>query len=215
MCFSATASFTSGVVLSTLGVQTLTKVNSKKEIPFASLPLLFGLQQITEGFVWISISESSSTCTTISSYGFLFFAFILWPALIPFVASYGESNKLRRKIFNIFQFGGILVSLYFLYFLSTIKLSTFVIKNSISYYLPSPYQFEVAGAYVFFTCGSLLFSKKNIIRNFGAISTVAVAITYYNYRYTFTSVWCFFAAILSLTIYWHFYRQSKKVMKRK
>ena len=46
MCFSATASFITGGVLSAVGVVTIKKAEKKSEIPFASIPLLFGIQQM-------------------------------------------------------------------------------------------------------------------------------------------------------------------------
>ena len=49
MCFSATASFTVGVVLSVIGVVTIKMTRRKEEIPFAMIPLLFGIQQFIEG----------------------------------------------------------------------------------------------------------------------------------------------------------------------
>jgi hypothetical protein len=44
MCFSATASFVAGTTLSTIGVVTITKVKQRSELPFALIPLLFGIQ---------------------------------------------------------------------------------------------------------------------------------------------------------------------------
>ena len=57
MCFSATASFSAGAVLTGLGAVSLSKASSPREYPFASIPLLFGIQQITEGFVWLSMTH--------------------------------------------------------------------------------------------------------------------------------------------------------------
>lgn len=51
MCFSASASFIAGASLSAIGVATLRRVESKKEIPFATIPLLFGIQQLIEGVI--------------------------------------------------------------------------------------------------------------------------------------------------------------------
>ena len=49
MCFSATASFISGTALCAIGVATLKQTKASAEIPFALIPLLFGIQQLTEG----------------------------------------------------------------------------------------------------------------------------------------------------------------------
>jgi len=42
MCFSATASFVAGTSLSAI------------ELPFAMIPLLFGIQQLVEGIIWLT-----------------------------------------------------------------------------------------------------------------------------------------------------------------
>lgn len=42
MCFTATASFVAGIALSVLGVFTLRATRRKVEVPFASIPLMFG-----------------------------------------------------------------------------------------------------------------------------------------------------------------------------
>ena len=51
MCFSATASFIAGTTLSVVGVATLRKTEARTELPFAMIPLLFGIQQLIEGVI--------------------------------------------------------------------------------------------------------------------------------------------------------------------
>ena len=43
MCFSAAASLIAGTALSGFGVVALTKTQARSEIPFAMIPLLFGI----------------------------------------------------------------------------------------------------------------------------------------------------------------------------
>ena len=75
MCFSATASFTAGITLSALGVATLTQVSSRREILLGSFPLLFAVQQFSEGLVWLTLGQTSlSSINSLVTYSFLFFA---------------------------------------------------------------------------------------------------------------------------------------------
>jgi hypothetical protein len=60
MCFSATASFGASVVLGTIGVATLTKVKERAQVPFAIIPIMFAVQQFTEGILWIGLSDLRS-----------------------------------------------------------------------------------------------------------------------------------------------------------
>ena len=70
MCFSATASFTAGAVL--LGVGTLTLRSAlasrhshrRRDLPFAAIPLLFAIQQLIEGVVWLTVSAEAPPLST-------------------------------------------------------------------------------------------------------------------------------------------------------
>ena len=55
MCFSATANFVGSTALLGIGVVTLTKVKHRRELLFASLPILFAIHQFIEGFVWLGL----------------------------------------------------------------------------------------------------------------------------------------------------------------
>lgn len=81
MCFSATASLIAGGTLSTVGVLTISQAKTKKELPFASIPLLFGIQQLIEGAVWLSFSNSA--LNSISTYAYSMFSHVLWPIFVP------------------------------------------------------------------------------------------------------------------------------------
>ena len=52
MCFSASVSFVAGTSLLAAGAVTVRKARHKDELPFAAIPLLFGVQQLVEGVIW-------------------------------------------------------------------------------------------------------------------------------------------------------------------
>ena len=54
MCFSATASFTAGVLLLGAGALTVRSARSPRELPLAAIPRLFSIQQLIEGVVWLT-----------------------------------------------------------------------------------------------------------------------------------------------------------------
>ena len=55
MCFSAVANFVGSAALGAVGVVTLKKVKHRRELMFASLPILFAIHQFIEGFVWLGL----------------------------------------------------------------------------------------------------------------------------------------------------------------
>ena len=80
MCFSAGASFGAGAILSVVGVASIRKAQSPSKILFASIPLLFAMQQITEGFLWLSVTDPTyASLEQVTTFGFLFFAQVAWP----------------------------------------------------------------------------------------------------------------------------------------
>lgn len=207
MCFSSGASFIAGTALSATGIVTLKKTETKREIPFAAIPFLFGIQQISEGFVWLSLSSGGMAVNSVASYLFLFFAYVIWPIFIPFSAMLLEPDTSRKKLFSVFLVSGAALSFYFLFFLFTHPLISQVANKSIVYILSLSYGFQATSVYVLVTCGSLLFSSRKTIRIFGILTAVSFAAAYHFYTVALVSVWCFFAAILSGVIYWYFRRE--------
>ena len=55
MCFSPQADFTAGAVVTLVGVETLRRVRVRRELIVGALPLLFGIHQLVEGFVWLGL----------------------------------------------------------------------------------------------------------------------------------------------------------------
>lgn len=74
MCFSASASFGAGVVLSTIGIITFKKTEAKSQLVFASIPFIFAVQQISEGFLWLALANPSyAFLEKFTSHAFVFF----------------------------------------------------------------------------------------------------------------------------------------------
>lgn len=75
MCFSAGASFSAGAVLAVIGAASLKQVQRPSQIAFASIPMLFSIQQVAEGVLWVTLPDPSAITTQhVATYMFLFFA---------------------------------------------------------------------------------------------------------------------------------------------
>ena len=59
MCFSATASFSAGAVLLGIGALTVKSSHRRREMPLAAIPLLFAIQQLTEGVIWLTFRHEA------------------------------------------------------------------------------------------------------------------------------------------------------------
>lgn len=206
MCFSATASFVAGTALSATGVVTLSETKSKKERAFAAVPLLFGIQQIIEGAVWLSFQYGFSSLNKIVTYGFMLFAYVVWPTFMPFAVMSLEPDASRKKFLSMFLVLGLAVSAYLLYFIAVSPVTSEIVNKSIHYPAPKEYGIFVVAMYLFATCVSCLFSSHRIINLFGILSILSFSTAYYFFTTSFVSVWCFFAAILSIMVYLYFTR---------
>ncbi|WP_293678639.1 DUF6629 family protein [uncultured Phenylobacterium sp.] len=59
MCFSATASFSAGAALLVIGTVTARRAQRPRKLPFALIPVLFGVPQLIEGALWLSVPSSA------------------------------------------------------------------------------------------------------------------------------------------------------------
>ena len=86
MCFSATASLTAGSILLGVGVMTTRNARTGGERAYAAIPLLFAIQQLTEGVVWLSFGWGISAVTATATQLYSFFSHVLWPVYVPIAA---------------------------------------------------------------------------------------------------------------------------------
>ena len=208
MCFSATVSFIAGASLSAVGTATVKKTKRKEEIPFAMIPLLFGIQQISEGLVWLSFQLNAPLLNISMTYVYSLFSHVLWPIFIPFAIGLLETTPWRRKVLYGFQLIGIIIGLYLLYSIIKYPITSQSVNKSIEYVSPHFYVIPTLVLYFAATCFSTFFSSHRIINVFGALTLLFAYVAYQFYATTFISVWCFFAAILSLIVYLYFYHQK-------
>lgn len=204
MCFSATASFTAGTALTVVGVLTVRKSQGKRELPLALVPLLFGVQQLTEGVVWVSLGRDLPLLQSWATYIYSMFSHVVWPIVVPFAILLVEPRLWRRKAISAFLALGLAVGLYLLFFIVRFPVTARIRGDSIAYDSPHFYLPVVLVGYLAATCVSGLFSSHWCIRVFGLLAFVLAIVAAVVSITTFVSVWCFYAAILSLLVYVHF-----------
>lgn len=214
MCFSATASIIAGVSLSAIGVVTLKKVRRKAEIPLAMIPLLFGVQQLIEGMLWLSFRYEAAVLNVSMTYAFSLFSHVLWPIFVPFSIGLVEKIAWRKKVLLAFLFIGIAVGLYLLYMIVRFPVWSEVHEH-IVYVSPHFYQVPVMVLYLAATTIGALFSSDRIINLFGVLALLFSMVAYWIQATAFFSIWCFFAAILSSIIYLHFALKNRRTVPLK
>ncbi len=205
MCFSPEASFIASGGLAAVGVGSL-KFASKKQKLTALISLLFAVQQGLEGVQWLFINRGEQSL--LAGYGFVFFAYLLWPVYVPVAMYYLDRGS--RKILRWFIAMGAVSSLLSLIGLIMHPLNIHVVGQSIDYGVIVPVHFVGGILYSLAVFGALLMSHKPLLRLLDSIVLLAAVIAQLFYSATFASVWCFFAAITSSLILWYIYRSHKR-----
>jgi len=210
MCYSATASFVAGGALTVIGVITLRRAMSRAELPFAAIPLLFGIQQLIEGVIWLSFRYEVTELNHLATYLYTCFSHVLWPVYVPVAIGLLEQDPLRRKIIRYIGGIGAATALLLAVLIATQPLTTVVGKH-IVYTVEHHYEWPMMLLYIIATCMAPCCSSYPLIRLLGALTLLMFVATYWFYTAALFSVWCFFAAILSTIIYLYFRNERSLV----
>jgi hypothetical protein len=204
MCFSATASFSAGALLFGLGVLTLKAVRSPRELPFAAVPLLFAVQQLIEGVIWLTFSREAPLLSVVMTYAYSFFSHVLWPIYVPLAVLLIEPPGRRRQALGAFLVAGLGVGLYLLLMLVAFPIVARPTGQHIEYVSPHFFAAVAMTLYLLSTSVSLMLSTHRTVKVFGVLALASFGIAYAFYAIWFISVWCLFAALLSAVVYLHF-----------
>ena len=159
MCFSAAANFVGSGALGAVGVVTLTKVKHRRELLFASLPILFAIHQFTEGFVWLGLQGTLSPVLAHDmGAAFMLYAQGLLPFLLPLSVLLFESDVKSRRRMLPFLIVGAATTLYVLWALTAFPFVVYIKDHSIVYHDSGTSSILLGALYVISTCGSLFFS---------------------------------------------------------
>lgn len=207
MCFSATASFAVAAATAVTGLTVLRHVKQVRELPLAFVPLLFAVQQVVEGVLWLRLSGVLGAGDVAAlSFAFLFFAKVVWPTYTPLAVWLIEPDRRRRRLFAALGAVGAVLSLGLLIDLLATPPSATISGRSIDYTGdPSPFSWQQV-PYMLATALPLVLSSHRTIRIFGALVLLGFLVSAYAYVTNFVSLWCFFAAANSTLLYFHFKR---------
>lgn len=203
MCFSATASFGAAAVLGTIGVVSVRKASGPSHIPFALVPVLFSLQQLSEGILWLSLSHDHLlSWKEPATYFFLFFAQFLWTWWIPWSLYKMELDSLRKKLLYITFFLGLCCSAILGYRLYLYGVYAGIEHHHIRYDIGTTQSLMITSSalYVISILVPFFISSTARIKVPGILLVVSILATRFFYKNYFISVWCFFAALLSVSV---------------
>lgn len=204
MCFSASASFAAGTAVLAVGAITLKKAQHKAELPFAAIPLLFGVQQLIEGVIWLTFRFDAPLLNPAMTFVYSLFSHVLWPLYVPFAVLLLEPVRWRRRALLALLAAGAAAGLYLLANMLRFPIVSRALGGHIQYVSPHFYIAAVMGGYLAGTCISMLVSSHKRVNLFGIVALSSFIASYAIYTQWLVSVWCFFAAVLSVIVLLHF-----------
>ena len=210
MCFAPEADLAVGTVVVAIGVDALRHVRTPRQIPLASIPIVLGVHQITETFVWWGLQDRvGRTIEQAALWSYLIVAFVVVPVLITVSVGLVERRRARRLVIAAFAVLAAVVA---------VELGVAILRGNISAAIEHnhlAYQVDALGhggllteLYVVATCGALLASSYRDLEILGVLNLVAVPVLAWLTLSGFVSLWCFWAAIVSLMIAFHLRREA-------
>jgi len=154
--------------------------------------------------LWLALPVQSPSVHVLTV-SYLLFSNILWPIYVPLAIWAIEPIALRRMWLLLPIMTGALTSLFFLSAIITRPVSAAIIHSHIHYHLPHSHDKIAFAFYATATCLAPMLSSNKSVRLIGALLIASMIAAYMIYTMWFASVWCYFAALISIVVF-HYFR---------
>lgn len=200
MCFSLQASAIASITLMIIGSLTVKNNYAYKTRFIAMIPFIFGLQQASEAIIWLQFFVPlSKAIIDIATYFFLICAYAIWPLWVPTALWYAESDINTKKKLLISIISGAAIASLLLYYLSMHKPHSTITCAHIVYTTHIKQYWYIPGsiAYLLATIAPWFITHFYRFWIMGIALIISYGLSLWLYLNALTSVWCFFAALLS------------------
>lgn len=200
MCFSPEMDATAGVVVTIIGVDALRRVETRDQLALAALPVLFGLHQFVETFVWLQKQGHLSTAIgDLAAWIYLVIAMVVVPVAVPYAflrLGIGRWPSLDR----LFVVAGAVAAAIYVYALASEPNHRVVEGHQITYVVALPLEAFTLSLYVVAACGPGLVARSRILQVFALANLAGVGALVALNQNGVISLWCLWAAITSVLI---------------
>jgi hypothetical protein len=207
MCFSMTADLTVGTALIPVAAGALHEVKHWREVPFALLPTIFALHQFVEAAVWPN-SVVSPGMAQVAVRIYVFIALPLLPTLVPLAVLMLEPRGARLRVAPFVGLG-VVVSAYLGVVVLTHPVGVMTCPHALEYQTGVHNEYLWAVLYIVAVIGPALMSGYPSIVAFGIANLVGLIVVAVLYVQAFASLWCIYAAVLSVLVLVHMVRRRR------
>ena len=208
VCFAPEADALVGGIVIGIGIDALRHVRRPEQVLFASLPLLFGVHQVTEALVWWGLQgDLAEAVAHVAVWVYLLFAFTVLPVLVHVAVGLIERVAMRRRVICGFGVLGVAVATALTVAMFRSPIHAMIEGRHVAYTVDAlAHGGQITALYVVATCGALLASSYRDVARLGVLNLIAVPVLMWLTLTGFVSLWCFWAAIVSLVIAIHLRR---------
>lgn len=207
MCFSAIASFTASALLIPTGLycRHIVQQRDRRYQPLATIPLLFGIQQTCEGFVWLGLQHNNPTLSHVSALLFLAFSHGCWLIWVPWSVTQCEPHPIKKRLgYSLLAIGAVFaLSLQLPFWSSPQTFAPQILRGSIDYQTVLWWDAWISRDWLHLIYAAIVVAPLTLtetagLRGLALLIAISAGITHLTARYAFVSIWCFWAALLSL-----------------
>ncbi|MGE5181549.1 MAG: DUF6629 family protein [Acidobacteriota bacterium] len=220
MCISYQVSFSLSGLLLAGGAYCVRRARAldRSMSPLAMIPLLFGTQQLCEGWVWLGLARAWPAVTSVAATAFLLFALFVWPVWIPMSALTAERSRNKRRFLDVMLVLGAVTGLVLVapVIAHPEWLHVERTRYSLHYRIAaSPVVRAIPGLvwellYLAAVTTPLLVTSRRWLVNAGVAIILAAAVARLYFDAAFASMWCLFAAALSLYLCFVFHQAQER-----
>lgn len=218
MFFSAAANFGAAGALGLIGFFTLKAAKDKTLLALACIPLLFALQQLSEGILWLALQRGAVDENIAETFKFIYLllAFFIWPIWIPLSLVIPEKIAWRRILLITFLLFGLMLSVFCASYLPDNTLIAKIVNRKMEYSMQRPFELNpwlMIGWYSAVVILPTFISSLKLAWLLGLCGSISWIISEYFYHDNFTTSWSFFGALISVLIYLVIKADSSQVTK--
>ena len=212
MCLSATVSFAASALLTAGGTAIIVKAarSNWRYLPIGLMPLFAGIQQFSEGFVWVGVNGGDHATMVWGAMSFIFFTWFMWPFWIPFSVWVLEPPDSHRRPWFLAMTGVGLVLGLLLYtphgfgtdwLVVTVNRDSLAYENSmlLDQFMPRWISYTL---YVFLIIAPPAMSRYRHMRHFALTVAAVVVLDVTLLRYAYISFFCLLAGLATVHLAW-------------